>query len=172
VSQVDSKELRELRKLIEFISESDLSEFEMEKEGLRLRLSRAAGAPVVQTVQTVPVAAAPAPAPVAAAEPAPAAPVAPASPEATPAAPAVEEGLEEVRSPIVGTFYRSPRPDASPFVEKGDRVELGQVLCIVEAMKVMNEIEAEVAGEIVEVLTANAQPVEFDEVLFRIRPSV
>jgi acetyl-CoA carboxylase biotin carboxyl carrier protein len=162
VSQVDSKELRELRKLIEFISESDLSEFEMEKEGLRLRLSRSVAAPVVQTV---PVAAAPAPAPVPAAEPAPA-PAAPA------AAPAVEEGLEEIRSPIVGTFYRAPRPDASPFVERGDRVELGQVLCIVEAMKVMNEIEAEVAGEIVEVLPTNAQPVEFDEVLFRIRPSV
>lgn len=166
MSQVDSKELRELRKLIEFISESDLTEFEMEKEGLRLRLSRSAGAPVVQTVQTVPVAAAPVPSSAAATAPAAAAP------EPAPVAPAVEEGLEEVRSPIVGTFYRAPRPDSSPFVERGDRVELGQVLCIVEAMKVMNEIEAEVAGEIVEVLPANAQPVEFDEVLFRIRPSV
>jgi acetyl-CoA carboxylase biotin carboxyl carrier protein len=162
---VDSKELRELRKLIEFISESDLSEFEMEKEGLRLRLSRAAGVAIAPPAPAV--AAAPAPAAVPAATPA-----APASESAPPAqAPAaVEEGLEEIRSPIVGTFYRAPRPDASPFVEKGDRVELGQVLCIVEAMKVMNEIEAEVAGEIVEVLPTNAQPVEFDEILFRVRP--
>jgi acetyl-CoA carboxylase biotin carboxyl carrier protein len=132
----------------------------MEKEGLRLKLRRAAAPGQVQP----PVPAAPAASP-----PEPAPPAAQAAPVPEPT-PEVEDGLIEFRSPIVGTFYRSPRPESPPFVNEGDRVEPGQVLCIVEAMKVMNEIEAEEAGQIVQVLPTNAQPVEFDEVLFRIRP--
>ena len=81
------------------------------------------------------------------------------------------EKLVEIHSPIVGTFYRSPSPDAPPFVEPGDRVKKGQVICIVEAMKLMNDIECEAAGEVVEILIANGQPVEYGEILFRIRPS-
>jgi acetyl-CoA carboxylase biotin carboxyl carrier protein len=157
---VDSKEMRELRKLIEFISASDLTEFEMEREGLRLKISRNAALPPAPTPTAAPPAA-----PVAAAE-------SQETPEAVPAPAAVkDENLTEVLSPIVGTFYRAPRPDSSPFVEVGDRVRVGQILCIIEAMKVMNEIEAEVAGEIVEIAPSNAQPVEFEELLFQIRPS-
>jgi acetyl-CoA carboxylase biotin carboxyl carrier protein len=152
--------MRELRKLIEFISESDLTEFEMEREGLRLKISRNVAPP-------------PAPAPAAIPPAAPVTTDGPAeAPGPVPAPAAVkDENLAEVLSPIVGTFYRAPRPDAPPFVEVGDRVRVGQILCIIEAMKVMNEIEAEIAGEIVEVAPSNAQPVEFEELLFQIRPS-
>jgi len=102
---------------------------------------------------------------------APAVPVAAVTPvESAPAAPAVEAGLHTVRSPIVGTFYECPSPGSPPFVKPGDTVEVGQVLCIVEAMKLMNEIEADVAGEIVKKLVANAQPIEYGQELFVIRP--
>jgi acetyl-CoA carboxylase biotin carboxyl carrier protein len=90
-----------------------------------------------------------------------------------PAAPApADAGLVELLSPIVGTFFRQPSPTASPFVEPGSKVKKGQVLCIIEAMKLMNEIEAEMDAEVVDVLVANGQPVEFGEVLFRLRPMV
>jgi acetyl-CoA carboxylase biotin carboxyl carrier protein len=156
---------KELRKLIEFISKSEFTEFEMEQEGFRLRLSRVA--PAGATAGSRPPAPTPAPpGPVAVTPPAPAVPE---SAESA-AAPGPENGLEDVRSPIVGTFYRSPGPQSPPFVAVGDQVEIGQILCIIEAMKLMNEIQAEVAGEIIEVLPTNAQPVEFDEILFRVRP--
>ena len=86
------------------------------------------------------------------------------------ALPLVNQKLLEVKSPIVGTFYRAPGPDDPSFVEVGDRIKIGQGICIVEAMKVMNEIEAEVSGEIVEILVQNSQPVEFDQVLMRVKP--
>jgi acetyl-CoA carboxylase biotin carboxyl carrier protein len=95
-------------------------------------------------------------------------PVAP--PATAPAAPAPEEGLHMVKSPIVGTFYEAPSPGAPPFVKVGDTVELGQVLCIVEAMKLLNEIESDVAGEIVKKLAANGQPIEYGQELFVVRP--
>jgi acetyl-CoA carboxylase biotin carboxyl carrier protein len=95
----------------------------------------------------------------------PAAP--PAAKEASP-----EEGLHIVKSPIVGTFYESPSPGAPPFVKPGDKVSLGQVICIVEAMKLMNEIESDVAGEVVKMLVANNQPIEYGQALYAIRPSV
>jgi len=82
----------------------------------------------------------------------------------------LEEGLHQVRSPIVGTFYESPSPGSPPFVKPGDMVELGQVLCIVEAMKLMNEIESDIAGEIVKKLANNGQPIEYGQELFIIRP--
>jgi acetyl-CoA carboxylase biotin carboxyl carrier protein len=91
-----------------------------------------------------------------------------ASPEAPPSA--AETGFVDLRSPIVGTFYRSASPEAAPFVEVGSRVRKGQVLCIVEAMKLMNEIESEIDAEVVEIRVANGQPVEYGEVLFRLRP--
>ncbi len=153
----------ELKELMQLISESEFVEFELEQEGFKLRLIKA-GAPA---------AAGPVPAaflPQATLVPA-AFPAAPAPPPAAEAAAASNENLAEVRSPIVGTFYRSPSPDAPAYVETGDRVKKGQVICIVEAMKLMNEIEAEVSGEVVEILAANGQPVEYGEILFRLRPS-
>jgi acetyl-CoA carboxylase biotin carboxyl carrier protein len=103
----------------------------------------------------------------------PAVAAAPAAPVAAAAAPAaVEEALHEVKSPIVGTFYESPSPGAPTFVKVGDEVEVGQVLCIVEAMKLMNEIEADVAGEIVRQIASSGQPVEYGQPLFAIRARV
>ncbi len=157
---MDSKQIKDL---VRFVARADIDEFELETEGFRLRVTRRSPQPV-----------APAPAPVL-----PAAPPAPASPApGAVATPSGEEGggsdpgagLYEQKSPIVGTFYRAPSPGAPPFVEVGQHVSAGQVLCIIEAMKLMNEIESEVAGTIVEILPENAQPVEYGEVLFRIRP--
>jgi acetyl-CoA carboxylase biotin carboxyl carrier protein len=153
---VDSRELREL---IELISRSDFAEFEIEREGFKLKLVRAAGLT---------------PQPAAKVEPQIIPAVAPQPGEspatAEPSAAATDNGLVDLISPIVGTFYTSASPDTAPFVEIGSHVNKGQVMCIVEAMKVMNEIEAEVDGEVAEVLVANGQPVEYGEVLFRMRP--
>jgi acetyl-CoA carboxylase biotin carboxyl carrier protein len=160
---VDAKEIREL---FEIISKSTFASFELERKDFKLRLVKGNAAPVI-------VAAAPAAAP-AAALPAAAVvdavvPVAAAPEAAVRAAPAAA-GLVELKSPIVGTFYRAPSPDAPPFVEVGSNVRKGQVLCIVEAMKLMNEIESENDAEVVEILVANGQPVEYGEVMFRLRP--
>jgi acetyl-CoA carboxylase biotin carboxyl carrier protein len=154
-------DLAELRKLAELMEQKDLFEVEVEEEGKRVHMVR--GGP---RAAAVPMAYAPAPQAHAAA-PAPAA--APAAPGAAPA-PAVSRGLE-IPSPMVGTFYRSPGPDAAPFVEVGDRINKSTVVCIVEAMKVMNEIKAEVDGEILEILVQNGEPVEFGQPLFLVRPA-
>jgi acetyl-CoA carboxylase biotin carboxyl carrier protein len=159
---VDPKDIREL---IEMISRSNFSEFVYEKDGLKLRLVKEQGA--VQTAVVATPVASQQPA-VTAPTPALANPTA-ASQEAV-AEVAEEDGTVLVHSPIVGTFYRSPSPDAPPFVEIGSMVKKGQVMCIVEAMKVMNEIEAEVEAEVVDVLVANGQPVEYGEAMFRLRP--
>ena len=154
----------ELRDLLEYLAKSQFVEFELEREGFRLRVAKA-GSHVVVTAPGNGSA-------VTASEPVVLA-AAPAAAAAGPAAPssarAVDEDLTIVTSPIVGTFYRTPTPDAPPFVEVGTRVRKGQVLCIVEAMKLMNEIESEVEGEVVEVSVANGQPVEYGETLFKIR---
>jgi acetyl-CoA carboxylase biotin carboxyl carrier protein len=167
---------KQLRELMEYVSKSNFAEFELEREGFRLRLvkegptgsggSLAAGPPHYVPVQMGPPAAPP-PGPSAAAG----APAAPAAGVAGKQAPGPEEGVYQVTSPMVGTFYRAPNPNARPFVEVGQVVQKGQVLCIIEAMKLMNEIEAEVSGEILEVPVANGQPVEYGEVIFRIRPN-
>jgi len=159
---LDAKELREL---IELISKSNFVKFELEREGFKLKLEKGGGSsPSPQTVvASAPVTAAAQPAPAAAPAPAPPTPV-PASTEDG------NSGLVELTSPIVGTFYRQPSPTAPPFVEPGSRVKKGQVLCIIEAMKLMNEIEAEMDAEVVEILVANGQPVEYGEVLFLLRP--
>ena len=152
----------EIRELIELVGSSGVSSVEVEHAGSRLRIE--GQAPVVVAA---PAAVAPGPAG------APAA-VQASPPPAAGAAPALadeEAGLHEVNSPIVGTFYRAPNPDADPYAKVGDFVERGQTLCIVEAMKLMNEIECDISGTIVKVMPENAQPVEYGERLFLIRPA-
>jgi len=154
---VDPKDIREL---IELISRSDFAEFELEGKGFKLKLVR----------QGVSTAAAETSRPKALPSPGPAAPAVVAEAEPATLTVAADEGLVDSRSPIVGTFYRAASPDAPPFAEVGSRVRKGQVVCIVEAMKVMNEIESEIDAEVVEAPVANDQPVEFGETLFRLRP--
>jgi acetyl-CoA carboxylase biotin carboxyl carrier protein len=161
---------KELKELIEFLIEKDIAEFELERGDVKVRIKRGASGQTVVHTHSEPRFYAVPPAPGATPESgaAPAAVPAPAPPP--PAAPAPEEGLHTVKSPIVGTFYEAPSPGAPPFVKVGDTVEVGQVLCIVEAMKLLNEIESDVAGEIVKKLAVNGQPIEYGQELFVIRP--
>ena len=148
----------EICELIRLVASTGVAALEIDHGGSKLRID---GVPSVVFAD--------APAAVAAAAaPRPAAGPAPGSAEALAAA---DEGLHWVASPIVGTFYRAPNPDAEPYVKVGDIVHEGQTLCIVEAMKLMNEIESDVAGTIVKVLPDNAQPVEYGERLFAVRPA-
>ena len=142
--------LAELRRLTELMEQKDLFEVEIEEDGRRVHVVR--GAP-----RAVPAAA-----------PAPGAPAGTAP--AAEGAAAASRGVE-ITSPMVGSFYRAPGPDAAPFVEVGDRITKNTVVCIVEAMKVMNEIKAEVEGEILEILVQNGEPVEFGQPLFLVRPA-
>lgn len=159
-----------ITKLIELVSESKVDEIEIEEDGKKIRIAKTLQPTVnpQQTVVHVPAHAVPhqvvPPAPPPAA---PAVEVPAAAPTPTPAA---APKYHEVRSPIVGTFYRSPAPDAPPFVQVGSTVEKGTVLCIVEAMKLMNEIESDIAGRVVQIMVENAQPVEYGQVLFLIEP--
>lgn len=160
---------KELKELIEFLIEKDIAEFELERGDVKVRIKRAGEQSVVHAhgePRFFAVPAAPATAPELAAVPV----VVPQAAAPPPAAPAPEEGLHTVKSPIVGTFYEAPSPGAPPFVKVGDAVEVGQVLCIVEAMKLLNEIESDVAGEIVKKLATNGQPIEYGQELFVIRP--
>jgi acetyl-CoA carboxylase biotin carboxyl carrier protein len=164
---------KELKELIDFLIEKDISEFELERGDVKVRIKRGGDSSAPMIAHTVPVPLAPMPIAPAVATPtmhgsSAAAPAAPSAPPAAPAAP--EEELHEVKSPIVGTFYESPAPGAPPFVKPGDQVAAGQVLCIIEAMKLMNEIESDASGEIVKVLVSNGQPVEYGQALFAIRP--
>jgi len=156
--QLDHQQLREL---INLLGDSDIQELKLEGDDFRLELRRnlpAAQAPVV--MQAPPAMAAPvAPAPMAAAPS-----VAP------PAAPAVRGDLVEITAPMVATFYRSPAPGEPSFVELGGRISVGQTVCILEAMKLMNELESEVSGEVFEILVENGTPVEFGQVLMRVKP--
>jgi len=153
-------ELQEIKKLIEMIEKSPISEFELVDKDLKIRISKNGtnASPMhVVSAPALPMAAAPA---TVVSVPAP-----------MPGGEAVTETrhqLLEVKSPMVGTFYRAPSPDAEPYVRVGDSVEPGKVLCIVEAMKLMNELECEVKGRVVEIVVENAQPVEFGQVLFRV----
>jgi acetyl-CoA carboxylase biotin carboxyl carrier protein len=158
---------KELKELIEFLIEKDIAEFELERGDVKVKIKRAGEHAVVHSHGEPRFYAVP-PAPTAAIEMAAAPPVIP--PPAATAQPAPEEGLHTVKSPIVGTFYEAPSPGAPPFVKAGDSVEVGQVLCIVEAMKLLNEIESDVAGEIVKKLATNGQPIEYGQELFVIRP--
>ena len=144
---------KEIQELIDILKRNDLAELEWEREGVRIRLRRETASPVV-----------------------PLSPLREAPPQrelsaektSIPVSPD-RPGAVTITSPIVGTFYRSPSPDADPYVEEGDLVKKGQVLCIVEAMKLMNEIEAEVSGTIIEIFAQNGKSVEFGQKLFRIK---
>ena len=166
-------DLRELKEILQILEEKEITEFELEEEGMKLRIRKAAASSNHSAASGVPalVVHPAAPSPLNVAVALPASPVsAPAAAEVPAPVPAQEPGLATVKSPIVGTFYRAPDPGSPPFVNVGDRVRVGQVLCIIEAMKLMNEIEAEVAGEIVKVHHESGQPVQYGEPLFAIRP--
>jgi acetyl-CoA carboxylase biotin carboxyl carrier protein len=160
---------KEIKELIEFLVEKDISEFELERGDVKVRVKRGADSHIAAVPMVAPQTASSAShvvQPTAALLPVQAAPAAPKAA----AVEAVEEaGLHIVRSPIVGSYYESPSPGSPPFVKVGDEVQVGQVLCIVEAMKLMNEIESDAAGEVVKILVANSQPVEYGQPLFAIR---
>ncbi|WP_158820536.1 acetyl-CoA carboxylase biotin carboxyl carrier protein [Granulicella sp. S156] len=173
---MDGNDLKELRELVEFLKSSGIAEFEMErpdlKVGLRFAGETPAAAPAgVDMTQLAALLAAQRPSAPAAA--APAAVAAPAVASTSAPAPVAEvdphAGAHIVKSPIVGTFYDAPSPDAEAFVKVGDHVETGKVLCIVEAMKLMNEIDSDATGEIVQVLVKPGQPVEYGQPLFAIK---
>ena len=146
---------KDLKKIVEIMNANDLVEVEIEQEGKRLRVRKAeAGAPAQGAAAAVPAPAAPAPVPPAAAGAAPA---------------ADSEGLHTITAPMVGTFYTAPSPDADPYIDVGKRVNAESVVCILEAMKVMNEIKAECSGEIVKVCVQNAEAVEYGQPLFLVK---
>lgn len=150
----------ELRKLIALLEEKNLTQFELEVEGFKIKLSRSlsnsSGPAQVLLTQPVPEATARMGAP---------------NGEVSAPAPAEEKNIHYITSPMVGTFYRAPSPTSPPFVDIGDTVKKGQTLCIVEAMKLMNEIESEVSGQVVDVLVENGKPVEYGQRLFAIKVS-
>lgn len=149
--------LKELKELIELIQQSEIAELELEKSGVRVRIKKERSSlprpPVIEEAPSVP-----------------SAPEEIPQPQASPALAAVPAGWLTLTAPVVGTFYRSPAPDTDPYIETGSIVKKGQILCVIEAMKLMNEIESEWDGKIVEILIENAQPVEYGEPLFRIEP--
>ena len=159
-------EIQQIQQLLQFMSEHNLEEFEYSRGDLRIRLRKqSVGTVVAPRVVAAPeIIVAGAPAQASAAVPSPAS--VPGSAEAR-----ASEDLHLVKSPIVGTFYGSPSPGAEHFVKVGAHVETGQVLCIVEAMKLMNEIESDETGEVVRIFVENGQPVEYGQALFGIRPS-
>ena len=156
-------DLNKIKQVVDLMKKSDLSEFEIQDQEFKLRIKRDAHGRIAsapQTVASLPGSAAPqAVAPVAAA---PAAPTAP-------AAPVVDPNIKTINSPMVGTFYATPSPENPPFVAVGSPVKVDTVVCIIEAMKVMNEIPAEIAGTVVECLVANGTSVEFGQPLFRVK---
>jgi acetyl-CoA carboxylase biotin carboxyl carrier protein len=161
----------ELRELVQFLKESGIAEFELDREDQHVRLkfesafAQPAAAPAVTYAMPAPAHLPGTPAPTFAAPSAASA----AAASAAPAAPAAEETAHVVKSPIVGTFYESSAPGAQPFIKVGDTVEVGQVLCIVEAMKLMNEIESDVAGEVVRIIAKNGSAVEYGQPLFAVK---
>lgn len=155
--QGDIMNIKKIQEIIELMNKNDLTEVEVDMEGMKVKIVKGGHAPVGQVVYH----SAPASAPAAAA-----------SKEGASEAPSSDSGRKskEVKSPMVGTFYRSSAPDAEPYVEVGSMVQKGDVLCIVEAMKLMNEIKAEFGGKVAEILVENAESVEFGQPLFRIEP--
>jgi acetyl-CoA carboxylase biotin carboxyl carrier protein len=159
--------LTQIQDLIKFVSKSGVSEVEIEQKDFKITIKTTRKEREVQVIaQPAPVAAAPAPAPVAAAP----APAAAAPPAATPA-PAEDSKYITIKAPMIGTFYRAAGPGKPIFVNVGDEVKPGKTICIIEAMKLFNEIESEVAGKIVKVLVDDAKPVEYDQPLFLVDPS-
>ena len=154
----------EITKILDMMREHELSEFELERENFKIRLRKHGGGHWVSAAPQPQMAPAP---------PNPGAPAAGGPATGVPVLSAAEEEMEfaVVKSPIVGTFYRAPEPDAKPYAEVGDTVKKGQVLCIIEAMKLMNEINAEIDGEIVKVYVENGHAVQYGERLFAIKPA-
>ncbi len=152
--------LKEIKEIIALMNENGLGEIEIEREGLKLKLKKSAleahlQAPIQYAIESLP-------APKAVGS----------SPSGSPSKDVKTDtkSTKDIKSPMVGTFYRSPSPEAAPFMEIGQTVEIGQVVCIVEAMKLMNEIKSEIRGKVVEVAVSNAEPVEFGQTLFVVEP--
>jgi len=150
-------DIKLIKQVVDLMKRSELAEFEFEEEGFKLRLSRNNG----ETTQVIQ-----APAPAA---PAQAVSPQPAAPAAEAAAPAEEKGISIIKSPMVGTFYRSPSPDSPPFADVGKKVGADTVVCIIEAMKVMNEIQSELSGSITEILVEDGEAVEYGQPLFKVK---
>ncbi len=165
---MEGNKLEELRELVEFLKANGIAEFGMERDDLKVNIKFAGAAGASAGVDAALLSQLMAHG---SGITAVAGGVKAVAAEAAAAAPA-EEALHEVKSPIVGTFYESPSPGAPPFVKPGDQVEVGQVLCIVEAMKLMNEIESDIAGEVVRQIATSGQPVEYGQPLFAIRARV
>ncbi|MEP2936512.1 MAG: acetyl-CoA carboxylase biotin carboxyl carrier protein [Gilvibacter sp.] len=159
-------ELKDIQNLIKFVSKSGASEVKIEDGSFKItiRTGSESGKGETTYIQQLPAAAPVAAAPVAAA-------AAPAAPAAEPAAEAEDSKYVTIKSPIIGTFYRKPSPDKPMFVEVGNSINTGDVLCVIEAMKLFNEIESEISGKIVKILVDDASPVEFDQPLFLVDPS-
>ncbi len=152
---------KEIQELIDYISNSGLAEVKIKTEEFELSIKKYAESAQIVHAQ------APTPAPVAAPVPVAAAPI----PAATPAPAATPSNLIEIKSPMIGTFYLTPNPDSAPFATEGATIKAGQTVCIIEAMKLFNEIESEVSGKIVKILVSNATPVEYDQPLFLVDPA-
>jgi len=148
--------LKEIKELITLMNENNLTEFEIEREGLRIKLKKLPEGGFEQKIEAIPVKY------TAQAQAAEAAQV---------SAPQPSKKYIEIKTPMVGTFYEAPSPESPPYVEVGQEIAVGQVICIIEAMKLMNEIKSEVKGKIVEKLVENAQPVEYGQALFLIEPT-
>ena len=150
--------LKELKELIALMNENQLAEIELEREGTKIRLRKAGASDEGVVIERLPAVRSSSAA-------------APTGPVPVPDAPPAQPAGAEIKSPMVGTFYRAPAPDAPPFVEVGQEIVPGQVLCILEAMKLMNEIKSEVAGRMTEVLLENGSPVEYGQPLFVVEPA-
>ena len=162
-------DIKEIQSLIKFVAKSGASEVKLEMEDVKItiRTGSTSATPETTIVQQIPMAQAPA-VPVA---PTPAAPEAPAPAASSPEPAADDSKYITIKSPIIGTFYRKPAPDKPAFVEVGSTISQGDVLCVIEAMKLFNDIESEVSGKIVKVLVEDSSPVEFDQPLFLVDPS-
>jgi acetyl-CoA carboxylase biotin carboxyl carrier protein len=154
-------DIKLIKQVVDLMKRSELSEFEFEEEGFKLRLSRKNDDGPAQIIQAAP----------AVAQTAPPFPntAAPATDAAAAAEPAEEKGISVIKSPMVGTFYRAASPDSPPFTDTGKKVSSDTIVCIIEAMKVMNEIQAEMSGSIVEVLVENGEAVEYGQPLFKVK---
>lgn len=153
---------KEIQELIDYISNSGLAEVKIKTQEFELSIKKYADSAPVAVAAPAPIAA-PAPAPIAAPAPVAAAPA--------PAPAATPSNLVEIKSPMIGTFYLTPNPDSAPFVTEGASIKAGQTVCIIEAMKLFNEIESEISGKIVKILVSNATPVEYDQPLFLVDPA-
>lgn len=149
--------IKEIKDMISLMNENSLTELEIEKEGMRIRLKKGVAGSFERAVEYI--------------APQAASPSAPAPKSATGSEKADKRNTVDIKAPMVGTFYRAPSPEAPPYVNIGDIIDVGQVICIIEAMKLMNEIKSEVKGKIVDIQVDNAEPVEFGQVLLVIEPS-